>query len=101
MVGLNGLAGLSLGLQVPLAELLRAAGIRANLGLPSFAGYLDAVLPELSEVKRRKLERAFEVTTGQGAEAVPAIGSGAGDLAPDGHASGGASSTKSSTGAPS
>ena len=71
MVGLAGLAGLSRGLELPLSELLRAAGISANLGLPSFAGYLDAVAPGLAPPQRRDVETAFQRATGLAAGDVP------------------------------
>ena len=69
--GINALAGLSRGLDLPLGELLGAAGISANMGLPSFAGYLDAVVPGLEAKARLELESAFERLTGVPAAVVP------------------------------
>lgn len=74
--GIGALAGLSRGLELPLSELLRAAGVRANLGLPSFAGYLDAVAPTLAQSKRQELEVAYERLTSIEAAAVPEAGEG-------------------------
>lgn len=62
--GVGALAGLSVGLQMPLSELLQAAGIPAHLGLPSFSGYLESVAPGVSSSTRQKLEAAFERSTG-------------------------------------
>lgn len=73
--GVATLAGLSRGLELPLAELLAAAGVAANLGLPSFAGYLAAAQPELNQSERRELESAFERLTGSPASAVPEVAS--------------------------
>jgi transcriptional regulator with XRE-family HTH domain len=69
--GIAALAGLSRGLDLPLGELLGAAGISANLGLPSFARYLDAVVPGLGSEPRRELESVFERLTGVSVSVVP------------------------------
>lgn len=70
-LGLNGLAGLSVGLELPLSELLQASGVKANHGLPSFAGYLDVALPNLSGDTRRDLEATFASLTGLDPDEVP------------------------------
>lgn len=70
--GVGALAGLSVGLDVPLSDLLQAAGIPAHLGLPSFCRYLEAVAPDLRPARRRELETAFERLTGIGPEDAPA-----------------------------
>lgn len=79
--GIGALAGLSRGLELPLPELLRAAGIEANLGLPSFSAYLSVAAPELGALQRRELEAVFEQVTGLPAATVPPT-SGAPDGSP-------------------
>lgn len=69
--GVSALAGLSHGLELPLSELLAKAGVSANLGLPSFSGYLDAVVPELDAKQRVELEITFETLTGLDASNIP------------------------------
>lgn len=71
-LGISAMAGLSKALNLPLGELLGAAGIEANLGLPSFSSYLDAVVPDLAREARGELERVFERLTGRLASQVPA-----------------------------